>query len=100
MKDTNMNDIKIYLCVRNVMTVKPVLNTEREKWGAIIILIKVDYGVYMCTCSVQSEYYHIKTKHLFLNDSYFKKLNQQKCFGDLVHNRLDAIMCVLDYNGT
>ena len=32
--DTNTNKIESYTCVRNFMTVTPVLNTGIEKWGA------------------------------------------------------------------
>ena len=42
MKDKNINEIENYLCVRNVMIVTPVLNIERETWGACVILRKVN----------------------------------------------------------
>ena len=54
-KDKNTNDIESYSCVRNVVNVTPVLNIEREQWGACSILRKVDYGVYIFSCSVISE---------------------------------------------
>ena len=37
-KYTKMNEIQNDSCVRNVMTVTPVLKIEREKWGANIII--------------------------------------------------------------
>ena len=54
-KDTKMNEIKIYSCVINFMIVTPVLNKEIEQWGEFSVLIKVNYVVYICSCSVRSE---------------------------------------------
>ena len=33
--------------------------------------------------------------HIF-NDSHFKPLHQSKCCGDLIDNRVDAPICVLE----
>ena len=82
----------------NVKTIKQVFNTEIEKWGEISILRKVDDRVYICECSVQYEYYKIKTEHTFVFKSHFKPLHEPKCCGDLIDNRADATIFVLDDN--
>ena len=35
-------------------------------------------------------------KNAFFNDSYFKPLHQSKCWGDIIDNRADAPICVLE----
>ena len=52
-KDTNTSEIENTFCVRSVMNVTPVFHIEREPWGDSSIL-KVNYVVYICTCSVRS----------------------------------------------
>ena len=74
------------------------IENRKGKWGANGILRKVDGGVYICTCSIQSSDYHIKTKHVSVYDSYLKPLHQPKCWGDLIHNRTGSHICVLDDN--
>ena len=55
----------------------------------------VNYGVYICKCSVRPDEYKCKTKHAFVFDSHFKTLHQSKCCGFLIDNRDDAPICVL-----
>ena len=45
-----MTEIENISCVRSVIKVNPVIIIERESWGAAIILIRVNDGVYICTC--------------------------------------------------
>ena len=71
-----MSEIENTSCVRNVMRVTPVSGIEIEPWGAASILRRVNYGVYICTCSVISDEYKCNKKHSFVYDSQFKPLNQ------------------------
>ena len=43
------------------MTIVPILNIEREKMGAMVILLIIDDGVYVCICTVYS--YVLKKSH-------------------------------------
>ena len=56
-KDKKMSEIENISCVRIIMKVTPVSGIERETWGAASILRIVNYGVYICTCSVRYDYY-------------------------------------------
>ena len=47
-----MNKIKNALCVINVITVTPEWKIERQNW-VVKKLVKVNDGVYICTCLVQ-----------------------------------------------
>ena len=80
------------------MNVTLVLNIERELWGACSTLRKVNYGVYICSCSVRSEEYNCKTKHAFVYDNHFKHLHQSKNYGDLINNTGNAPIFVLEDN--
>ena len=42
--------------------------------------------------------YQYKTKHVFDYYSHFKPLHQPKWYGDLIYNRLDAHIFVMDDN--
>ena len=59
------------------------------------ILRRVNYGVYICTCSVRSDEYKCKTKHVFFY-SNFKPFHQSKCYVALIDNRADATIFVLE----
>ena len=65
-KDTNMIDIENSLCLRDAIILTPVLNIEREPWGACSILRKVNDGVYRWLCSVRSKEYTCKKKYAFV----------------------------------
>ena len=60
-----MSEIENALCVRIVRNVTPVFQIEREPWGSVSILRKVNDGVYICLWSVRSDEYMCKTKHVF-----------------------------------
>ena len=64
-KDTNISEIENTSCVRNVMEVNPVSGIERKPWGASCILIRVNDGVLICTCTVQYYEYNFWGKHAF-----------------------------------
>ena len=57
------------------MKTTPVSGIEREYWGAASILRRVNYGVYICTCSVRYYGYKCNTKHAFVYESHFKPLH-------------------------
>ena len=88
-----MNDTS---CVRNVMEVTVVSGIEILPWGPASILKRVNAGVFICTCNVQSVEYDCWTKHAFVYDSHFKPLHKTKCCGVLIDNRADAPICVLE----
>ena len=75
-KDTNMSDIENTSCVRNIMRVTPVTGIKIEPWGASIIIIRVNDGVYICTRTVKYYEYKCWKKHAFVFDSHFKILHQ------------------------
>ena len=60
-----MSEIENTSWVRNVMRVTQVSGIEIEPWGSARILRRVNYGVYICTCSVKSNEYKCNTKHVF-----------------------------------
>ena len=78
------------------MKATPVFGIEREPWSAACILIKVNNGVYICICYVKYDEYKCWTKNAFVYDSQFKPLHQLKCCGDLIYNRADSPICVLE----
>ena len=96
MKDSHISEIENSSCVRNVINMTPVSGIDWVPWGAASILITVNYGVYICTCNVQSIEHNCYTKHVFVYDIHFKPLHQTKCCGVLIDNRADAPICVLE----
>ena len=71
-----MSEIEKISCVRNVMFMTPVSRIEREPWGTIRILRRVNDGLYIFTSSVRSDEFKCKTKHVFVFDSHCKPLHQ------------------------
>ena len=69
-----MSEIENTSCVRSIMKVIQVSEIKREQWGTASIIIRVNYGVYICTCSVRSDEYNFITKHAFFFYSHFKPL--------------------------
>ena len=57
---------------------------------------KFNDGVFICTCNFKSNEYNFWTKHAFVYDSHFKPLHQSKYCEDLIDNRSDAPICVLE----
>ena len=80
-KDSNISEIENTSCVRNVMEVTTVSGIERVPWGAASILRRVNDGVFICTCNIQSVEYECWKKHAFVYVSHFKPLHQSKCCG-------------------
>ena len=89
-KNSHISEIENYPCVRNVMNVTPVSGINWVAWGAASIPRRVNDGVYICTCNVQSVEYKLWTKNAFVYDIHYKTLHQTKCCGVLIYNRSDA----------
>ena len=53
-KDSNISEIKNTSCMINIMRVNPVYEIEQVAWGAASITRRVNDGVFICTCNVQS----------------------------------------------
>ena len=53
-KDLNISEMENTSCVRNVLKVTPVSRIEQVAWGAASIMRRVNDGVFICTCNVQS----------------------------------------------
>ena len=80
-KDSHISEIENTSCVRNFMNLTLLSVIEQVSWGAASILRRVNDGVFICTCNVQSVEYNCWTKHAFFYDSHFKPLHQTKFFG-------------------
>ena len=52
--------------------------------------------MYICTCSVRSDKYKCMKKHAFIFDSHLKPLHQSNCCGDIIDNRADEPIFVLE----
>ena len=55
------------------MNIAPILNIDIEKLGAMVILLLIDYGIYVCICTVYSSV--LKISH---NMHLSTKLNFQQ----------------------
>ena len=95
-KDTNISEIENTSCMRNVMKVTPVSGIQREPWGSACILRIINDGVFICTCNFKSDEYKFCTKHAFVYYGYLKPLHQYKFCGDIIDNRADAHIFVLE----
>ena len=67
-----MRELEKSECVNPVMTITPIMNIERQNWGALGVLQVIHDGVFVCTCNI---FYNITktttTYHLFVYDSHF-----------------------------
>ena len=93
-----MSEIENTSCVRNFIKVTPVFGIEIEPCVAASIIRRVNYEVYICTCSVRYDEYKFKTKHAFVFDSHFKYFHQSRCCGALIDNISDARICFFEDN--
>ena len=96
MEYTKISEIENTSFVRNAMELTTVYGIEIVPWGSAIILRRVNDGVFICTCNIQSVEYNCWTKHEFFYDSHLKNLHKTKCCGVLIDNRADAPICVLE----
>ena len=53
-KDTHMTELEKCGFVSYIITISPVLNIDREKMGAMGVLLVIDDVVYVCICTVYS----------------------------------------------
>ena len=51
-KDTKMKELEKCDCLSSVMTIAPILNIDREKMGAMMIMQVINDDVYVCICRV------------------------------------------------
>ena len=72
-KDTEIGELEKCECVSSVMTIACVLHTEREQMGPLLILLRIDYGVYVCICTVYFNVLKQHTQNTFVYDSYFQQ---------------------------
>ena len=93
-----MSEIGNSLCVRNDMILTSVLNIDREPWGDYSILIKVmvDFTYVHVKSDVKNIYVR-QNMHLIMTVTSNPCINQ--IVWDLVDNRSDEPICVLEDNG-
>ena len=73
LKDTYLKELGKCECLSSLITIVPVLNTERDKMGTMVILLRIDDGFYVCICTVYTEILKKVTKHAFVYDSNSSK---------------------------
>ena len=95
-KNSHISEIEDSACIRNIMNITPVSGIEEVAWGAVSILRRVNYGVYIYVCNVNNVKYNLWTKHAFVYESHYIPLHQTECCGVLIDNRADAPICVLE----
>ena len=72
-KDTEIKDLKKCECASYVMTIVPVLNIEREQMGTLVIILKIDYGVYVCICTIYTSILKQFTQQAFIYEIHFQQ---------------------------
>ena len=87
MKDTHITELEKFECVSSVMTIAPIINVEREKMGAMGILLVIGDGVYVFVCTVYSSVFKEYTQHAFIYDSHFSTLDNSEVCGSIIYNR-------------
>ena len=75
-----------------------IIENRKKTMGCQKYPKKVNYRVYIFSCSVRSEEYRCKTKHAFVYDSHFNIFHQSECCGDHIDNKSDAHIFVLEDN--
>ena len=91
-----MTELEKYYCVSSVMTIAPLLNTNREKMGAMSIMQVINDGVYVFICRVFSDVFKKYTSHAFVYVIYFSQLEKIECCGAIIDNRYHVPICVLE----
>ena len=54
--DTTIEELEKRECVSSVMNIAHRVNIEREKMGRLEVLLRINDGVYVCICSVYSNF--------------------------------------------
>ena len=85
-------------CVSSVMAIAPVLNIDKEKMGAIGILLVIDDVVYVCICTIYSSVLKEVTQHAFVYDSNFPAKKKSELCGAIIDNISYAPICVMGEN--
>ena len=75
-----------------------MLGIDRDKMGTLGILMRINYGVYVCICSVYSNILKQWTQHAFFYDSYFMTKVKSACQGAIIYNIIYAPIWVLEGN--
>ena len=96
MKNTEIEELEKCECVSSVITIAPVFNIEREKMGPLIILMRIDDGVYVCNFTVYSDALKQHTQHALVYDSNFSTTENSAFRGAIIYNRTYAPICVLE----
>ena len=78
------------------MTIASVLNIDREKMGAMGILLVIDDGVYVCICTVYCSIFKEVKQHTFFYDSHFSTKENSEYYGAISDNISYAPICVLE----
>ena len=95
--DKTIEELEKYECVSSVMTIEPVLLTERKPMGPLGILLRINDGVYVCIYSVYSkEVLKEFTEHAFVYNSYFSIKVKSACRGAIIDNIRYSPICVLE----
>ena len=96
MKDTERKELEKCESVSSIMTIAPVLNIDRSKMGTLVILMRIDDGVYVCNCNVY--YYFSKQfkQHAFVYDSHFSTKEKSEYCGAIIDNISYAPICLLE----
>ena len=79
-----------------LIKIEPVLDIDRGKMGTLVILMRINDGVYVCICSVYSKILKECTQHAFVYDGYFTTTGNSACQGSIIDNRRYAPICVLE----
>ena len=76
------------------MTIVSILHIEIKPMGPLVILLRIDDGVYVCICTVYSSVFKEFTQHAFVYESDFSKVENSECCGAIIDNILYAPICV------
>ena len=96
MKDTEIEGLEKCECASSVMTIAYVLHIEREQMIPLEILVRIDYGVYVCICTVYSKGIKQHTQHTFFYDTYSSTKVKIAWYGAVIDNRTYAPICVME----
>ena len=64
--------------------------------GTLVILLKIDDGVYVCICNIYTAILKQFTQHAFVYDSHFSTKEKSECCGAIIDNISYATICALE----
>ena len=82
--------------VLSVMTITPIIKLEREKTGAVRIILVIIDVVCVCICRVYLDAFKEYPSHEFIYDRHFSQLENSECCGAIIENKSYAPICVLE----